>query len=95
MNLCGMYGLFQINNHISGCTALVLTHDTIWISNLTVHQMQLKNNNQRTQIETDSTSFGHITTQQSQPLNKVTIRPNILDVSMDMISAQASSLTSN
>ena len=32
-----------------------------------------ENNQQRIQIETDNTSFGHITTQQSQHLDKVTI----------------------
>ena len=37
----------------------------------------LKKNKQRIQIETDSTSFGHITTQQSQPLNYMTTSPNI------------------
>ena len=32
---------------------------------------------QRIQIETEYTSFGHITTQQSQPLNYMTTSPNI------------------
>ena len=51
-------------------------YQVCWEEEKAVLYLKKKNNKQRIHIETDSTSFGHITTQQSQPLYKVTTSPN-------------------